>query len=268
MKNLKTYEEFDYSGLLPFAYYGIGMLLVKLGIKFADNKRAKNFFQKMMSDNTYTNGKWIISEENNIISLSKSKAISFYIDKNKKTFEYKSDVYPFKIKLNKLEFDKLIDGINFSKEVNESIDDCFYDLKDVGYYVSLDRIDFSKNSFSISIIKIPSTTSDEEDYDEEDYYDIDGGYPTTNNISLEKIAILLDDCLYRITHQYNVTIDKNFKDEFSSHRYDEQILYSYNNGVILLSNGENYDVNKDLEANKNNYIPNNIHSLRIPFIKK
>ncbi len=266
MKNLKTYEEFDYSGLLPFAYYGIGMLITKIIIKFASDKRAKKFFTERMSESSFTEGRWKITEQNNIITLSKSDTFTFFIDKTKKTFEYKSDIFPFKVKLNTMEFDSLMDGINFTKEVSESIEDCFYELKDGGYDVNLGRIDFSKKTFYIEIIKVPCDYDDH--YDEEDYYDINGGYPTTNNISLEKIAILLDECLYRITNQYNVTINKNFKDEFSSHRYDEQILYSYNNGIILLSNGENYDVNKDLEANKNNYIPNNIHSLRIPFIKK
>lgn len=291
MKNLKTYKEFDIvteSGtLIGIGIYGIGVLLAKIGSKLLLDKKNKQRFREMMGEEEglYTDRRWEIEENNDIISLTPIRYASsksgpdYIIDKKNRTFEHKSDTYPLKVKLNEVEFKELLDGIYFTKEITESIDDCFYELKDGGYKVTLGRIDFSKKSFSIEIestspnSRVYDPTDDSwylptEDDEEEEIAFVNHG---DENISLDKLAPILDDCLYRIISQYDVKIDQGYNNRYRKLHLDrlhDEVVYDYKDGIIILSNGELYNINKDTKGNKDYYIKNNINTLTVPFIKK
>ena len=285
MKNLKTYKEFDIvteSGtLIGIGIYGIGVLLAKIGSKLLLDKKNKHRIREMMGEEEglYTDRRWEIEENNDIISLTPIRYASsksgpdYIIDKKNRTFEHKSDTYPLKVKLNEVEFKELLDGIYFTKEITESIDDCFYELKDGGYKVTLGRIDFSKKSFSIEIEStIRSNPYDDSSWEVDGEGEILFMNQGDENISLDKLAPILDDCLYRIISQYDVKIDQGYNNRYKKLQFIEklhdEVVYDYKDGIIILSNGELYNINKDTKGNKDYYIKNNINTLTVPFIKK
>ena len=264
MKNIKTYEEFDWHALVTpgvgigIACYGIGSLLTKYGINFfLDYKKKKHLIDiSTKEDGLYTNAKWKVVEEDDIITLSKHShvqgkyAISFTVDINKRTFEYKSEIYPLKAKLDKKTFNLLLEGISFCKEVSESIEDCFYDLTDEGYIVSLHRIDFSRKSFVVRLCENS------------------GGF-FDKSMEIKKVAPLLGETIKRIVGQYDVKIDSDFK--LNSIYEGDDVINSFDNNIIRLNRGI-IDLNVENPTGKGGdelqLSFKTLRTLAIPFIKK
>jgi hypothetical protein len=261
---LKTNEEINWHDIAPFGYYAIGALITKIGLNLYSNKKKMDRYKNMISkdSDTYTNSRWKVEENGDIISIKRisvnpnEETESFVVNKSTRDLEYKSSIYPLKVKISKEQLKDLLEGISFTKEVTESIDDCFYELKDEGYNVYLRSIDFSKKTFVINIYK-------------ED----------RKLLNIIKISTLLNDILHRITNQYEVEVDKSF----TPGRAYEKIIYltEYNNGVVKLSSsrylktGDIYDLNIDFQGNRYKYKYRYnlcdgfyMNSLTIPFIKK
>lgn len=295
MKNIKTYEEFDWHQVIQDNWEittGIaGWSMAYFGTKFLNklhtNSTIKKRFKDMMSGN-YPNRNWIIEKDGYIIKLiqkygySKESNLRFIINTKEKTLEYVSDAYPIKLKLKDNELKNIIDGIEFTKQVSESVNDFYYELSDNGFTCELDGIDFYKKSFAILITKSKInenfinegelTPDDEniddeepdndeyEDYDEEPDYD-DDHYP--NSFTLEDIFTELDELLFKVTSTYNVIIDKQYIPYLQSERNKVKVT-EYKEGYIKLSNG----CYKDDSSKEEKYIRGVIkNGLIVPFIK-
>jgi hypothetical protein len=145
MKHIKLYEEFSYHDVLPWAYYGIGLIVSKYVSKYLLGRKNKEFYKEVIgkmpgkwrSKVDYASGRWVIEEKDGIVSVIKKQVMRpdklwFTIDKNKRIFTYISDIRSVTVKLSKSEMNSLVSDLNYTKEVSETIEDCFYDLSDEG----------------------------------------------------------------------------------------------------------------------------------------
>lgn len=268
MKNIKTYEEFDWHQSIQDNWgvaAGIaGWFMAYFGTKFLSviklNSTVKKRFKDMMSDN-YPNRNWIIEKDGYIIKLiqkfgfNKESNLKFIINTKEKTFEYISDTYPIKLKLEDNELKNIIDGIEFTKQVSESINDFYYELSDIGFTCEVDRIDFYKKSFAISISK--SKINEDEEPDVDDYYD------PNSDFTLEDIFTELDELLFKVTSTYGVVIDKKYVPYYLSEKNKVKVT-EYREGYIKLSNG----CYKDDSSKEEKYVRGVIkNELIVPFIK-
>lgn len=252
MKNLKTFEKFseniniglNESVLATGSCVALGWLGMyfanKLYKKYSKKKLNRDYFKSAMNkDGTYTNRRWNIKENGDQIILKVDSKVTtgdvgFIIDKKNKTIEYesRSTDFKWKVKLSDIEFTEIMSGINFAKEVIETIKDCFYELTDNGYRVELGRVDFNRKSFVVDVIK------------EHRRQHADGTYAmVAKNISFTEMGPFLEDVLYRITSQYGVEIDKEFKDPGTSD-YGFLRVIEYTEGMIKLSNKDVFDASK------------------------
>lgn len=292
MKNIKTYEEFDWHQSIQ-DNWGIatgiaGWFMAYFGTKFLNklhtNSTIKKRFKDMMSGN-YSNRNWIIEKDGYIIKLiqkygySKKSNLKFIINTKEKTFEYVGDAYPIKLKLKDNELKNIIDGIEFTKQVSESVNDFYYELSDNGFTCELDGIDFYKKSFAILITKskinencineemdeydgeFPDHEEPDDDDEYEDYDEEPDHYP--NSFTLEDIFTELDELLFKVTSTYNVIIDKQYIPYLQSERNKVKVT-EYKEGYIKLSNG----CYKDDSSKEEKYIRGVIkNGLIVPFIK-
>ena len=237
MKNLKTYEEFDWLYMLsllirPVIGWFIGRFIGKIIVKYLKYRQKKNFFQTMMTGvdkkgrlsnypGLYTNHEWKIEEKGDEIKLtcedpSGNLAFEFTINKHTRMFNYPSRDYPLKVKISQQDLQQIIDGVEFAKLVQSSIDESFYELSDLGYNVKLYAIDFWKKSFEVMV------KSD------------------NNVLSLDKMGVPLEDVLYRIINNHDVVINKNY---VKSRHFDYyQSITEYKDGRFKLTNGDVYEV--------------------------
>lgn len=288
MKNIKTYEEFDWHQVIQdweLSLAASGWFMAYFGTKFLNklhtNSTIKKRFKNMMSGN-YPNRNWIIEKDGDIIKLiqkygySKKSNLKFIINTKEKTFEYVGDAYPIKLKLKDNELKNIIDGIEFTKQVSESVNDFYYELSDNGFTCELDGIDFYKKSFAILITKSKINENcineemdeydgefpDHEEPDDDEYEDYHDHYP--NSFTLEDIFTELDELLFKVTSTYNVIIDKQYIPYLQYDRNKVKVT-EYKEGYIKLSNGDYESINK----NEDNAI-RRLHistGLLIPFIK-
>ena len=202
MKIIKTYEEFDFTEITnqflnsPYTYLLGGLYLLQwFGPKIISKIQQKNRYKDMMVGDSYTSGRISIKEEGDVISLLYNTfehgwkdVARFIINKKEKTFEYISDSYPLKVKLKEKEMGEILSGIDFIKNINETIADCFYDISDNGYEVKLDYVDFYKKTFEIRIDKSKDRM-----------------------INFSELAPYLEETLHRITSMYGVKVNKKVK---------------------------------------------------------
>lgn len=290
MKNIKTYEEFDWHQVIQDNWEpglaASGWFMTYFGTKFLNklqtNSTVKKRFKDMMSGN-YPNRNWIIEKDGYIIKLiqkygySKESNLKFIINTKEKTFEYLSDAYPIKLKLKDNELKNILDGIEFTKQVSESVNDFYYELSDNGFTCELDGIDFYKKSFVISITKSKINENsineemdeyDGEEPDDDEYEDYDeepddDEYHYPNSFTLEDIFTELDELLFKVTSTYNVIIDKQHIPYLGSERNKVKVI-EYNDGYIKLSNG----CYKDISDKEEKFVRGVIrHGLLVPLIK-
>lgn len=235
MKNIKTYEEFDWHNLLHHTI-DIGMISLPFITGYLGNKLRTRMFKKklnksqsveLMSPDRWSSRKWKIEEnDNQIILTSKSKEeidlkdnIILKIDKKKMTINFiqkriieDEDAFNWVDKLKKSEFDQIIDGISFVKKVTGMIKECTYELTDSGYNVDVDSVDFVKKSFDIKVF-------------------VEDG----QRFNISDIGEKLEDALYRITSEFDVNVVKPFR-----LIYDSNYVTEYKDGKIILSNSDEY----------------------------
>lgn len=275
MSKLKTYEEFNWTPedtgfLTKAAEYALYLIVFKLGSKLLTNKREKDRFREMMSGGMYTSSHWSISDVGGIISIRRvygvgtdtpSEKAFFTIDKKNRIFEYTSDStnYNLKVKLSRSDLKETLDGVYFAKDVADSIDDCFYDLTDEGFKVSLSNLNFARKSFVVRVYLVGDKES----------------WGRDKRFGLNKIGLQLDETLQKITGQYDVVIDEN--PEVSGFARDGHIVTKYENGVITIvpfqkimtSSSSLLSDDIDLRNLNDSTLPKlSITRLTIPFIRK
>lgn len=237
MKNIKTYEQFEwgvFTSLLAGGFL-INYILSKALNKWLDYKN----FKSIINDQLYTESKWELSYEDDIINIYGNVDRQFKIDKKNKTFEYINDIRPLKVKLNNKKMKEILSGVEFIKKISESIEDCFYELQDEGFIVKLYKTDFKRKSFLIKIIK-----------DENLSY-----------INFIKIAPLLEEVLHKITSFYGVKLIKPeklfFREDYYVSDYKEEYVkiensispknkFIYDNKKSIIKIGDN-----EIKLNKN-----------------
>ncbi len=228
MIKLKTYEEFNWSPeSSTIAGYVFSLLAAKIGSKLLLKKKERDSVKKMMKNSIYTtSSKWLISETGDLINISNidTKRV-FTIDKKNRTIEYKSEIYPLKAKLNKNDITEIVDSVYFAKDVSESIDDCFYDLVDEGFTVTLISLNFTKKAFAIKI----TLKGDRESWGRD------------RTIPIHQIGVQLNETLQKIIGQYDVVVDDLPGVNDLTQRYgvrsvpdDGYIVTEYKDGVIKI----------------------------------
>jgi hypothetical protein len=214
MKHIKKFESFDYAGFISshidiiktVGVFAVMKLIGDIGTKLLKNHTSIKRLKSMLNNPIYVKRNWTVRESDDLIEMIQKvgagsrEEIAFIINKKKRTLEYISDIYPLNIKLQQNEYNELINGINYIKQLSENIEDLFFDLKDKGLSIKLRKSNFVNKSFSISIYKGKGLES----------------------FTLKEIHEDIDILIDRIKIMFNATIDENYQGD----TYDDVIIKS------------------------------------------
>lgn len=263
MKHLKKYEEFDWHSILSnstfqtLSGFVISNILIRYGGKYLINKKRREYYEKSMKDDLYIRGKWRVSDNGNEITINKEMYNGelkprYIVNTKTREFQFISDTYPISIKLSKTDLNNMINDLNWVKEVSESIEDFFHDLRDEGLEVELRSTDFINRGITIIVYKKEQTY----DYNGDDAgYDSDGGGRT---FKLGNYMNQISELISKVEGLYNVKLDDNYK----------QDRLIYRNEYILKSkdiNDINNTGNAKLPPSQNDVNKAHINVLVIPF---
>jgi len=268
MKNLKTYEEFDwqtFSTYAPLVGATIGHLIAKYGGKYLISKKRREYFNKSMQNDLYTRGRWHVTEEGNEINISKKMYNGdikprYVLNKETREFKFISDTYPISVRLSTVDMNNMINDLKWVSEVSESIEDCFHELRDEGFEVELRYTDFTKRGITVILYR-------KERGDDYFHIDVDPELDEVrhqyrlqrygkNTFDVIDYIEQIKEFVNRVEGMYDVKLDDNYKqDRIYS---DESILKK-----LDLDSLKNYNGTKSWW-----HTMFDVSVLVIPFIKK
>lgn len=207
MKYLKKYESFEFHDIAYIGYFALSQLFIKYGSKYLLYKRNKKVFDEKMKDQFYSYYNWKMEEKGDLITvirISKTNADNEpTFELNRKTREVKYIPKGFTVKLNKSDFDNLLNSILYTKEVSDTIEDCFIDLQDEGFKVELRSTDFRNKSFIVSVFNPGKYAGHGKEF------------------KIGNIKRQLYEFVIRVEGSYNCKIDTNYK---PSRMYEHDLI--------------------------------------------
>jgi hypothetical protein len=164
MRYIKLYESFSPEiGIAGAFIWGAVYNLIKYGSKYIFDKQKRNSLIDLIKKShakSYNN--WEIKEIGDIIELrnptrpglvTSEDGLKFRIHKSSRRIEYISNVFPVDTKLPKGEFDKIISGIEFVKQMSDNFEDFAVMISDNDFEIKVTDFDFYQKSFTVQVYK-------------------------------------------------------------------------------------------------------------------